>query len=109
MSFVGDVGPVKSRVGRLTNIHFDATEADIVELLRPYTIVDQILGIYPKRGTQSTGQILSASIKDKIAACNQFAVGKIKGREWQLRPAPSGTYERKSRLMSSFHSCTNFS
>jgi hypothetical protein len=43
MSFVGDVGPVKSRVGRLTNIHFDATEADIVELLRPYTIVDQIL------------------------------------------------------------------
>jgi hypothetical protein len=96
MDFITDTGPTYTRVARLLNVHFDATDADVARYLQAYTVIDQVRSVNPSTKANSTIHVLFKTVEDKVTACNKLSHGRIMGRDVKLSPAPNGAYNRKS-------------
>jgi hypothetical protein len=94
-------GPATARMVRLTNVHYDATEDDILQFSEGYTVIDQIHAIKPRVGTNSSVYAMFSTTQDGNAVVTNFRNRHICGRRVNIMPAPSGNYVGMYLILSS--------
>jgi len=87
--------PARTRIIRLTNVHFDADKEVIEKFFAGYTIEDQFRTVNSRTGIKSVVYVLFANVSDRIRACHEKSGHKILGRSIKIQPAQIGNYERE--------------
>ncbi|KAL1799549.1 hypothetical protein ACET3X_003586 [Alternaria dauci] len=86
--------PPTTRVVRLANVHFDATEEDIRQFFQGYTVIDQVRAFDPWAvGTLSNVYVLFSTTGDMDAVVATHQNCQIRGRHINIIPAPIGNYD----------------
>ena len=91
-------GPATARMVRLTNVHYDATEDDILQFFDSYTVIDQTRAIYPRVGINSSVYAMPSTTQDRNVVGTNFRNRHICGRRVNIMPTPSGNYVDMYRL-----------
>ncbi|KAF2825474.1 hypothetical protein CC86DRAFT_383348 [Ophiobolus disseminans] len=84
--------PARTRIIRLTNVHFSADKAVIEKFFADYTIEDQMRTINSRTGHKSIVYVLFASVADRLRACKKTD-RNILDRIIKIQPAPTGNYK----------------
>jgi hypothetical protein len=84
--------PASARVVQLTNVHFDATTADIRDFFNGYTVAGQIRAANPQTGIDSIVYVMFASIQERDNVVATFRSHNILGRRGNIFPAHSGNH-----------------
>jgi RNA recognition motif-containing protein len=86
--------PARTRIIRVTNVHFDAGEKELKELFSDFTIEDYFRPVNTRTSKNSIVYVLFANVAERIRACNKTGL-EFLGRTIKIQPAPTGNYERK--------------
>jgi hypothetical protein len=86
------IGPASARVVQLTNVHLDATDADIRDFFNGYTVLDQIRVANPQTGIDSIVYVMFATIQERDDVVATLRSHNILGRRGNIFPARSGNY-----------------
>lgn len=92
--------PAKTRVIRITNVHFKATNDEIKNLFPDFKIESVFRTINVKTGRRSVAYILFSTITEKNRACALAGLW-IRDREVEVQPAPNGNYQRECYVSTS--------
>ncbi|KAL5407120.1 hypothetical protein PMIN03_007351 [Paraphaeosphaeria minitans] len=87
---LGEISAPESRVLRVTNIHWDARNADIARFFGGYGLVDCKRYINVKIGKSTVAYVLLSTLEDVVRAIEELHLKELLGRQVRIMRAVGG-------------------
>lgn len=91
---LGEIRAPEDRVLRITNVHWNATEAEIIELFDGYDVIDCKRYFHANSGKSSVAYVLLSALEDVIRAIEELHMKELLGRKAKVMRAKGG-FKRK--------------
>jgi hypothetical protein len=86
--------PARTRIVRITNVHFDADIKVLEEFFESFVIEDHFRTVNTSTGTKSVVYVLFGTAVERIKA-NSMSGRYVLNRRVKIQPAPDGNYKCK--------------
>ncbi|KAL1610577.1 hypothetical protein SLS60_002247 [Paraconiothyrium brasiliense] len=96
---LGDISAPEDRVLRVTNFHWDATDADVNDFFDGYGLVDWKRSKNAKSGKSTVAYVMLSTLKNVVHAIQELHMKELLGRQVRIMRAKGGFQLTASGLL----------